>query len=484
MKKAAMSIIAVLFVFGLFQPVQAAGETGFYDKVKVTHADGGTDQPFVKNEKLIIELGWSYKGSPPDAFTLPDVFKVSEDIQKTLTTKDGTNAGAVKVDKKTRTVNVSLSHTDSLEAGTSGSIFIPVLFNETKVKAAGSYGAAFTIGQAPPVDVKVTVVNAAGTGSMKIAAIDASTKAKMTGSVFTVVNEEGKVVASLTTNSAGEAIASNLAYGTYTVTQTAAPTGYAVPVDPWKIDINAAVVTKEVGHTKLTGLTGSLAITVVEKGTTTPIKGVEFELKSDNGLFVKTVVTDAKGKAVLTGLEYGKYTLTQTKTAEEYLVPNETWDIAIGRQTAVEKKVENQLINEYGTLSIKKTDEKSGADLKGAELSLYHYAGDQKLVAKVVTDGKGIAVFKNLVPGRYIIEETKAPDGYTRSNEKTVVTIQSGETVNLALKNTKSSPAGTTPKTKSGTLPRTGDESSMLYMFGGMIFAAGGFLLMKKRKSA
>src|SRR4051812_41048857 len=98
MKKCVMSLFALLIVIGLIQPAQAAGETAFYDGVKVTHADGGTDQPFAKNEKLMIDLAWSYKGSQPASITLPDTFKVKEDVQKALTTKDGTNVGTVKVD--------------------------------------------------------------------------------------------------------------------------------------------------------------------------------------------------------------------------------------------------------------------------------------------------------------------------------------------------------------------------------------------------
>ncbi|MGG3449152.1 LPXTG cell wall anchor domain-containing protein [Domibacillus aminovorans] len=490
MKKCIMSLFALFIVIGLIQPAQAAGGTTFYDGVKVTHADGGTDQPFAKNEKLIIDLAWSYKGSQPAAMTLPDTFKVKEDVQKALTTKDGTNVGMVKVDAETRVITVAFANVSAIESGTSGKIFIPVVFNEAVVTAASTYKAAFNIGQAAPVVVSMTVENKAevGTGALKIVAIDALTKEKVAGSAFTVVNSDGKVVASLTTNSAGEATVPSLPYGTYIVTQTAAQAGYAVPADPWKVEINEAVVMKEVTHAKVAGLTGGLTITAVEKGTKTPITAAEFELKSENGLFSKTVVTDEKGTALLTGLAYGTYTLKQTKTAADFVLPTETWDVVIGRQTPLEKTIENQLINEYGTLSIKKTDEKSGDALKGAEFSLYYYTGDEKLVAKVVTDYKGTAEFENLVAGKYTLEETKAPTGYTRSSEKTVVTIKSGETVELTFKNAKSSTTGaatTTSGTKSvDTLPRTGDESSMMYMLGVILLVAGAYMFMKKGKRA
>ncbi|OLN24097.1 hypothetical protein BTO30_01395 [Domibacillus antri] len=479
MKKFFMLFLALLIAVGLAHPAQAVDETAFYDGVKVTHADGGTDQPFAKNEQLMIELAWSYKGDAPAAMTLPDIFNVRDNIQKTLTTKDGTNIGTVKVDAGARVVTAAFDRDAAIEFGTAGTIFIPVLFNEAKVTAAGTYNASFNIGRTEPAEVKMTVTKTmTGTGALRVTAFDAETKAKLAGSVFTVVNSAGKVVASLTTNSAGEASVPNLPYGTYVVTQTAAPAGYAVPDQPWTVQLNAAVVTKEAAHTKASGLIGGLTITAVEKGTAMPIQGAEFELKSENGLYVKTAVTDANGNASLTGLSYGNYTLTQTKTAEGYILPAESWPIVISRQTAAAQKVEN--ISEYGTLSITKTDGKSGEVLKGAEFSLYFYTGDQKLVAKVVTDDKGEAVFKNLEAGKYTLEETKAPSGYTRSAEKTVVTIVSGETLELKKENTKT----TTAAAASGTLPRTGDDSSILYMFGGGLLAAGAFLLMKKGKRA
>lgn len=489
MKKCVMSLFALFLVFGLIQSAQAAGETAFYDGVKVTHEDGGTDQPFSKKEKLMIDLAWSYKGSQPAAMTLPDAFTVKEDVQKALMTKDGTNVGTVKVDAETRIVTVALTNTPAIESGTSGVIFIPVVFNEAVVTAAGTYNAAFNIGQAAPVVVNMTVENQAetGTGTLKVIAIDALTKEKVADSVFTVVNSDGKVVASLTTNSAGEATVPSLSYGTYTVTQTAAQAGYAVPADPWKVEINEAVVSKEVVHEKAAGLIGGLTITAVEKGTTKPIKDAEFELKSENGLFVKTVVTDEKGTALLTGLSYGTYTLKQTKTAADFVLPTETWDVMIDRQIPIEKTVENQLLNEYGTLLIKTIDEKSGDALKGAEFSLYHYMGDEDLVAKVVTDYKGTAEFKNLAAGKYMLEETEAPSGYTRSSERAVVTIKSGEMTELTFKNAQSSTteAAATSGTKSAdTLPRTGEDSSMLYMLGTVLLVAGAYMFMKKGKRA
>ncbi|MET1031264.1 SpaA isopeptide-forming pilin-related protein [Domibacillus tundrae] len=476
MKKWLLPLLALFAVIGIMQPVQTSAETAFYTKTAVTHKDGTTTQPYMTNEQMTVQLDWTYDEAVPAVFTLPDTFKVNENIEKELTTKEGKTIGTLTVNAATNAVTAVF---EDAESGVSGTTAIPVSFNQEKVTKAGSYSVAFPTGET----ITLTVTDTAA-GAIKVVALDADTKVKLAGSVFTVVNESGKVVASLTTNSAGEASVPNLGFGTYTVTQTAAPDGYAVPVDPWKVELNTVLVTKEILHKKATGLTGALNITAVEKSTTTPIVGAEFELKTESGLFSKKVVTDEKGKVSLTGLSYGTYILTQTKTDTDYVLPADSWTITIGRQTPIEQKIENTLVNAYGALTVTLTDSSSSTVLKGAEYSLYDEA--KKLVSKVVTNDKGVASFTNLKAGSYTLEETDAPDGYTRSTDKTAVTIKSGETVEVKLENTKTAAASSssTTTTAAGTLPQTGDESSMMYMFGGVLLAGGTLLLMRKGKRA
>lgn len=477
MKNWLMLLTALFVVMGIMQPAQAEAETVFYTKSSVAHADGSTTPVYAVNEPMTIQVDWTYNGEEPAVYKVPDPFKISKDEEQSLKTAAGETMGILKLNAAENTVTAVLD--EAAKAGATGTAAIPALFNKDKLTKIGSYGVLFPTGET----ISFTVTEAA-TGAIKVVALDANSKAKLAGSAFTVVNESGKVVASLTTNSAGEALVPNLEFGTYTVTQTAAPDGYAVPEDPWKIDLNTVLVTKEISHEKATGLMGALNITAVEKSSTTPIAGAEFELKPESGLFSKKVVTDEKGQASLTSLSYGKYILTQTKTDSDYVLPTDSWTITIGSQTPVEQKVENTLVNAYGTLTVTLTDASSSAVLKGAEYSLYDEA--KKLVSKVVTNDKGVASFTNVKAGSYMLEETEAPDGYTRSTDKTALTIKSGETVELKLKNTKIAAASSSStKTKAaGTLPQTGDESGMMYMFGGILLAAGTMLLMKKGKRA
>lgn len=480
MKKWLLPIMALFLAAGMMVPAGAKAEMAFFTKSAVTHADGTTAQPYALNEKMTLLLDWTYAGEEPAVYTVPDIFTVtSAEIE--LQTAEGKKAGTVKTDAAANTVTILV---EQAQSGNKGTIAVPVTFNKEKVTKAGTYSAVFPTGET----ASLTVTEAAA-GAIKLVALEKDTKTKLAGSTFTVVNDLGKVVGLLTTNSAGEATVPNLEFGTYTITQTTAPDGYAVPADPWKVDLNAVLVTKEIVLEKATGLTGGLTVSAVEKGTDTPIEGAEFELKTANGLFSKKIVTDSKGKASLTGLAYGTYTLTQLKTTEKYVLPSESWTITVGRQTPIEQKIENTLENPYGALTVELTDASSDKALQGAEYSLFDE--EDKLVSKVVTNDKGIASFPNLAAGSYELEETDAPDGYTRSTGKKAVTIKSGETVELELEKTKatstssvdSDGSGTT-KSASGTLPQTGDASNMMYMLGGVLLAAGGLLLVRKGKRA
>ncbi|WP_046174479.1 LPXTG cell wall anchor domain-containing protein [Domibacillus indicus] len=480
MKNWLLTLLMLFAMAGMLQPVQAA-ETAFYTKSAIVHADGSTASAYAVNEPVTIQINWKYNGQEPAVYKVPDPFKISKDGEQPLKTAEGETIGTLNLNAAQNTATAVLN--ESTAAGAAGTAVIPASLDKAKLAKTGAQSVQFSTGET----ISFTVTEASA-GAIKLIAIDSDSKAKLSGSTFTVENDSGKIVASLTTNSAGEASVPNLEFGSYTVTQTAAPADYAVPADPWKVELNTVLVTKEVLHEKAIGLTGALNITAVEKNTTTPIEEAVFELKTENGLFSKKVVTDEKGKASLTGLAYGKYTLTQKETDKDYVLPAESWTITIDSQTPVEQKIENALVNGYGTLNITLVDSSSSAALKGAEYSLYNE--EKNLVSKMVTDDKGEASFANLKAGSYTLEETKAPDGYTRSTEKPAVTIKSGETVELNLKNTKAAAAAASSTTKTtttkaaGTLPQTGDESGMMYVFGGVLFAVGALLLMRKGKHA
>lgn len=65
--------------------------------------------------------------------------------------------------------------------------------------------------------------------------------------------------------------------------------------------------------------------------------------------------------------------------------------------------------------------------LQGAEFTLYEFSSkeetERKVVKTVTTDENGIAEFKDIKIGKYILKETKAPDGYHIINTPVIVNI-------------------------------------------------------------
>ena len=68
--------------------------------------------------------------------------------------------------------------------------------------------------------------------------------------------------------------------------------------------------------------------------------------------------------------------------------------------------------------------------LKGAEFTLFDENGSEE-IQKVVTDENGIAEFKDIKIGKYILKETKAPDGYSKINAELIVEVGADGKINF-----------------------------------------------------
>lgn len=122
----------------------------------------------------------------------------------------------------------------------------------------------------------------------------------------------------------------------------------------------------------------------------------------------------------------------------------EVGECPLGEVSETDKTVIELKNNELqGRLTVTKVDT---ADLtkvlEGAEFILYKSALDEngiltkgeKVQGPAATDSNGTVLFDNLAWGTYVLEETKAPDGYERASELNEVTIgRSGTDIELIL---------------------------------------------------
>ncbi|MDR4442305.1 MSCRAMM family protein, partial [Bacillus cereus] len=124
---------------------------------------------------------------------------------------------------------------------------------------------------------------------------------------------------------------------------------------------------------------------------------------------VDTLRTEKKGKVVSQKLEKGKYKIKETKEPQGYKLIKEEKEEVEEEKKGVEVKEEKE--KEQGRRKENKKDKESGKVLAGAECKLKNEDGEGVGEAKT-TNKDGVVKFENLVPGKYTLEEKKAPEGY------------------------------------------------------------------------
>ncbi|MGX5386450.1 MSCRAMM family protein [Bacillus thuringiensis] len=248
-------------------------------------------------------------------------------------------------------------------------------------------------------------------GQFKLLKKDSESGQLLPGAKFDVIDKDGKVVETIVTDDKGEALSKQLPVGSYTLKEVEAPKGYELSSSSVSVDVEAnKVVTVDVVNKKIPEkVTGQFEIVKVDaEDKMKVLSDAEFEVYKD-GKKVDTLRTDKTGKVVSQKLEPGKYTLKETKAPQGYKLLKEEIEVIVEANKVVEVQVENA--KELGSLQVTKKDAESGKVLAGAEFKLKNEAGQVVGEAKT-TNKDGVVKFENLVPGKYTLEETKAPEGY------------------------------------------------------------------------
>lgn len=311
------------------------------------------------------------------------------------------------------------------------------------------------------------------TGGIKITKIDFRTSAPVPGAAVAVFTSDGKPAGSGlqgVTGADGTVEFDNLIYGDYYFIETNAPEGYLLNTDkhPFSIKDNGVILTSVFSDEKIKG-----SIEIKKKGEDGNYLGnAEFTLFDADGKAVQKAVTDDSGTAKFTDIEYGKYTVRETRAPEGYNISDESMPVQVNGK-------ENGITYDAGTITdtkiraniqIKKTD-MNGNALKGAEFTLYDNSG--KAVEVQVSDNNGTAVFKDVVYGSYIIKETKAPEGYNVNSTALKIQINSSEAQNYTIEDQK----------QISMLPQTGGPIDDLFIaITGLLSVLAGTALILTQK--
>ena len=264
---------------------------------------------------------------------------------------------------------------------------------------------------------------------------------KTNGDVYTIITDENGFAS---TKQFGNSERGNLPFDTYTVTEESPYPEYDI-IAPFEVTVD------EEGKTysyilRNDTVDAPLSVQKVDKetGKVIPIAGAQFQILDEDKnpitmevhyptpMEIDTFETDANGSFTLPEkLEHGSYYLHETKAPEGYLLGVEDIPFVVDQ----EFDWENPLSITYpdapakGKIRVTKTDKETDKPISsGAEFTVT--AAEDittpdgtirtekgTVVATLTTDDKGKAETDKLYLGKYVIKETKAPEGYLL-NEK------------------------------------------------------------------
>ncbi|MFV1453980.1 SpaA isopeptide-forming pilin-related protein [Bacillus mycoides] len=183
-------------------------------------------------------------------------------------------------------------------------------------------------------------------GSVEITKVDKDSQKVLAGVVFEVQDEAGKVVTEVTTDKDGKAKVSDLSVGKYKLVEKAGLPGYKKLTEPVSFEITKGmteVLSLKVENEQLDK--GSVEITKMAAESKNILSGAVFEVHDEKGKVVARVTTDKEGKAKVSDLSVGNYTLVEVEAPKGYekLTNPIPFEITKGMINSVQLEVLNEL---------------------------------------------------------------------------------------------------------------------------------------------
>ena len=270
---------------------------------------------------------------------------------------------------------------------------------------------------------------------------DITSKSELPGATLVIKNKDGKEVVKWT-SSTKRYVIKGLAAGTYTLTETIAPEGYALSTETITFTIdkygklyngNGSAVDHIVMYNSPIK-TQDVAISKRDITSNEEVAGATLVLKDASGNVVENWVSTTEDH-VIKKLKAGTYTLTETIAPEGYIKTEETITFKIDDEGKLYDKDGNSISKVImynqkkvtgGGVSISKQDITNGKELPGATLVVKDSAGNV-VDTWVSTDTPHL--IENLKAGMYTLTETIQPEGYVLSTETISFTVKDDGTV-------------------------------------------------------
>ena len=239
----------------------------------------------------------------------------------------------------------------------------------------------------------------------------------LTGVPFSLKDERGAVVATALTDADGIAMFEKIPYGSYTVVESKPLPGYL----PSGVQVTLTLDGTFVNPTEPIAVIPNERMKLTFRKVDTAgnqLAGISFTLiDAQSGTVAAHVVSDEKGEFEITGFTVGDWILREDEAPEGFNLMND-YSFHVGYNWKNNQTV--TLVNIPNHYEFEKTDHRR-KPLSGVRFGLYDDKGT--FIRELVSDENGIVCANNLVPGSYLIRETRPLDGYARTDEEITFTI-------------------------------------------------------------
>ena len=322
-----------------------------------------------------------------------------ESARTTLSLK--TNTGKIqvtKIDSETKTaikgVKFQLLKEDGTQVATATTdsngvaTFSGIYQNNYKLREISTLDTYILNSQVFDINVEynktssITITNVHKKGNIKINKTDSETSEPIANVTFQLIDANGKVVQTGTTNFKGELYFNEVRVGNYKLKEVSTHTNYV---------LNTTIFDVKVEHEKTTtkNITndfkkGNLKINKTDAETSKGIEGVTFELRKEDGTIVATATTNERGEAFFNSIRIGKYILKEKSTNSNYILNTTDFDVTIEYNKTITKNITNE--HKRGNISVFKVDKDNNRIALGNVIfDLFSYEFD-KVVGTYVTD--------------------------------------------------------------------------------------------------